>query len=547
MKNNSFILSHNNTINIFLVSAVLSFFLAFIAYGEFIISDMMIYDDTIYLSKSLLGFDISHKNSPLFFYMIEILSKFNSVVIFKIIWLMFHSCSSGLISAIISKVTDSVWVPIMIGVLIGLIPIHEQAIIFITGSHSTIGLTFLLLGFFTLIFSYQLSSWRFILANVGATLQFLVAAAITPTAFLTPLVSLFWLVIILFKRKKDYISIMLSFSFSLMPIILVFALTGVGEYHYSNLVGWVDYSLSQIFQNLVKSTEMAFSFITKAKGFTKAVYYTAFVTILIIPIVHVFLNFKNLANYKSTNNKKLITIILFSIFISALTFAPGSITTSISSRYLVAPVVFILIPIFLIYIGFLRHANKTLRVLFSTFLAVVIFLNFTQLSQVKIDYLRGFKNPHNQIKDLVIRENGTWGDGDSQIILLTNRLGSSPTMGFNHWSSWYLRYLTQKPNIIGLVGSPQRVTRSPFVVKYRDHGSEYWEVSHGRSKRIQMIGLEKSRKTFAYLQDEDGRFNKIDRIDFSTDELVKFVLFGESYEKPLQIQSTEFFLWPSDK
>ena len=137
--------------------------------------------------------------------------------------------------------------------------------------------------------------------------------------------------------------------------------------------------------------------------------------------------------------------------------------------------------------------------------------------------------------------------------MLTGRGYTSPTSGFNHWSTWYLRYMTGNRNILGLLGPVALVKRDPFVDRYRDHGGEYTEVTGGRWRRIPMIGLEIERPLFVYQQDESGKFEPFDYVAFADDKGIRYVSLGGSYNDSDLIQlgklcheerSPRFFMWP---
>jgi hypothetical protein len=125
---------------------------------------------------------------------------------------------------------------------------------------------------------------------------------------------------------------------------------------------------------------------------------------------------------------------------------------------------------------------------------------------------------------------------NSQVVVLTDTSHNTQTSGFNHWSTWYLRYLANRYDIIGLFGPLPAISQQPFVNQYRDHDPEYWEIINNRSRRIPMVGLEKSRPTFFY-KINGGKLIPFKGAIFEIGG-VHVVRNGESFERSLKNHNT---------
>ena len=66
------------------------------------------------------------------------------------------------------------------------------------------------------------------------------------------------------------------------------------------------------------------------------------------------------------------------------------------------------------------------------------------------------------------------------------------------WSTWYLRAVSGRADVLALFGREADLDASPFITAYPDHGEMFWRVANGRSQRIPMRGLEAGRPLYYY-------------------------------------------------
>ncbi|MEO1324409.1 MAG: hypothetical protein AAFV59_15530, partial [Pseudomonadota bacterium] len=96
----------------------------------------------------------------------------------------------------------------------------------------------------------------------------------------------------------------------------------------------------------------------------------------------------------------------------------------------------------------------------------------------------------------------------AQVVVFLNHKSFNPVYGYLHFSSGYLRYVANRPDISGLVGSAESANRWPFVQKldstWATKGGEYWAAVDGKTTRYRMIGLVQDRPLFVYRQLRDG-------------------------------------------
>ncbi len=159
---------------------------------------------------------------------------------------------------------------------------------------------------------------------------------------------------------------------------------------------------------------------------------------------------------------------------------------------------------------------------------------------------------HKRIEKVVTRKSKTWPQ-DSQVLFVVKKPLEASTRGFNHWSTWYLRKLTGRRDLIGLVGQEHSISRDPFVEEYSDGDSEYWEIIDGRSKQIKMIGLEPDRPLFVYTIARDHRRSAAATVVFENQGRARMVPPGVAPETgavvadndPALSSAENLYVWPS--
>lgn len=507
---------------LFLACSIATFTVYSILEYEFIFSGMIELDDTIFLSKAILGEARVPNKNFIPYVIIEWLGYLGSVAAYKVVWLVFFAITAGLIALVFYSVTRNELLSFSAGLFIGFIPADHSQAIFITGSHSTFALMLIMGALLTQVKSRDNRMGVFI-ANVALTQSLLLLAALSsPTAYLALCFLPAWYFIDHIVRKSlpglKQLSVVLAVSILGALIPITFSQT-YKNHHYRSFEGWVDFSVNHILDNLFLAGKHSLSFITSSEKVLLFFYIAIFLIILLF----VFFSFmpngaakrksKEVAACEKLNAIK--GLALKGLLISCLSFAPASVTTQLVGRYLVIPVASFSIFLFAVLFYVLLVRGNLLR--FSNILALLIFvgagLNIIRGNEIRDRHYDRLLATYENLTTLVDREKTNWPHA-AQVVILTNKSTPSPTNGLNHWSSWYLRLLAERKDLIGLIGNPNRITDHPFVDRYSDHSPSYWKVINGRSKRTRMIGLEPNRPTYVYDLDNDGAFHSIDMLVF---------------------------------
>ena len=220
-------------------------------------------------------------------------------------------------------------------------------------------------------------------------------------------------------------------------------------------------------------------------------------------------------------------------------------------RYLVASLAFSLlfIILFVAAIGFFKLTNAKNKLISICLLLVILVNGYLVFEKTNTTYFSRL-NLQNFLSQNFQNVAKKWPEKSQVVVLWSKGDFVTPTGGYNHWSTWYLKFISGRDDIIGLVWPQSSISRLPFVKKYKDHDSEYWELRGKRSSRIRMKGLEKDRPTFVYQIDEKGNFSLYDGVVFMLEKPVfiqagKSLLEAEPYSPAKQRRNT--FIWPYPK
>jgi hypothetical protein len=128
--------------------------------------------------------------------------------------------------------------------------------------------------------------------------------------------------------------------------------------------------------------------------------------------------------------------------------------------------------------------------------------------------------------EFVKRDGARWKQ-DAQVVIVVDKLPRYSMNGYNHWSTWFLRYHTGRTDIVGLIGGKANLVEDPFVAKYRDHGSEFWTMRSGAGRemsvRRQMVGLTYDRPTYLYdLDVRTGSRRELEWLGLAADGQYRF-------------------------
>lgn len=526
--------------------------------SKYIFSDFVYQDDTIYISKAFFNHDMDAPEL-IQYPLISLLSGAQSITLIRIVWLVFFSANAAFIAAIFAHHTNQKVLPVLLGVCIGFLTISADQVIFITGSHPMLALSFILASLFLFSRTNHLHGARLILSSVGVMTLLLLASFSSPTALLAPLALPIWLFVNWLaspRADKNLNEVLVAIGFCSLTAYIVFVTRGVGKYHYSGIEGWINITPSQVFTNLFIAFDKVVSiFITSSSTIT-IVYIFTVASIVMCITYSILLAVKcsnECKNINLTRNSSLWLLAINSLSMAALLFGPASITTSLVNRYLIGPSTLTAIFIFAIVLVMLEPIVKWKNICLSSVFILLAGLNIVRTWQIYNEQYAPYFRFHESVSELANNEQAKWSE-DKQILILTSKNSKSPTSGYNHWSTWYLRLLTGKENLIGIIGSPADITGSPFVGNYRDFDSNYWKVVNGRSRRIRMIGFEKERPIYAYQENDLGQFEEVDYLAISDNEKIRYIAHGLSFNTKIDQKSlidicndsvtSKIFVWP---
>ena len=427
-------------------------------------------------------------------------------------------------------------------------PVSADQNFFLTGSHPTAGLVFVIIYLLlanrmflsreTDSFSIQLTS--IIMQGTCLIIASYVSPVFTLATLLVVFSTLFFVIGKLFRGEFKYHCIILL-VFSSVPAVIYKVL--YTSYHYAKIEGWTKIDLQQILFNL--SIALQYVFLRPAEDYF--IFKWIYIAIIgsLIALLIIFLLKRKSTFFKLCNSEFL--AMSSALFIaSILSFGPVSIVTSFLPRYTMASFVLGGMLIFLILGKVIFYSHSVARnevilkqiCLFSicAFALTALINNIIVTQKNYQPLITGYQSIKTHIQAR------KWND-DDQIIMILPKGELTSTFGLNHWSTWYLRILSKNSNIIGLVGNfNDRLhlgKHDVFVEEYTDYSSEYVENITSKASRIRMKGLERDRATYAYSPNKDGKLVSKSFIYWNKDE-IKTIPPGGRMDNVFDLQPIKF-------
>lgn len=488
---------------IFFVFLLPSFF--FLVDGRnYIFSDFLFHDDAIYVSKSLFSVPDYVRSNPILFHVIGFVGYMNSIPVFKILTALWSALVTGLIAVVFFWISGRLILSGLTALAAVSYPISMDQAFFVSGSHPTFGTIFATLALAAFFIGWVGSDRRFIVGSAIAGVSGLMAALSSPTMILMTTAPAIWLAIAAMLQWRGSRRLVIGLSMFLVPLA-VHLWHGFGEYHYSGVKGWTEYSLQNIFGRLQDSLDLIFyKNWETAAGWLIGVYLVALIVILALVIHTGWKGGVVKARREPRWHLEVRDLVLFLILAvvgAALSFGPASITTSLLPRYVVGPFLLAAFGMGAVMVWALQRASAPVGGAVVLALVGLSAVHLVHRGEVRDARFAAYLDAHNKIRAMVEAEANQWPERGQVVIILPAGL-ASPTAGFNHWSTWYLRALTGSKELIGLIGSGASLNQRPFVEAYADHGPEYWSMRGDRSARIPMRGLEEGRPLFAYSSED---------------------------------------------
>lgn len=502
-------MKYSKIIGLFFTVNVLLFACMLIVRWPWIMENFLVGDDLIVIPKAIADQGSwSVSGFAQWFILNNALEFYKNVAKVRFLYLgLFTISASYLYFALRRLINDNIY-PLLILLVASLFPVYVDQAIFINGSHPLLGMVFVLTATASLIYLTLSETKKMALVwFILAVFLFFVSLYCSPT---TAIVSLGGMILLLYPMPRENIffkRILLISSSILPPLLKQLHLRSLGtDYnHYSRMEGWTIITPDNMVTQLTRSIKIIFNTI----GWQLVIVIASILVVALI--VRLTLNAQN----KTTIKKKEFLVLLFFFFtLSGLYFAPISILANVQLRYLVGPIFFSILALgvaLYIICGVHKHARN--------FLIVGLCVICVLLINVSKDYATqrfSFSAERQKTIRSFVKEKVAEWKPDSQVILVLNKMPPGFTYGYNHWSTWHLRYITNRTDIIGLIGHNSWLKYNPIIKKYRDHGSEFWttvETNTGRRMaRKQMIGIEENRPTYIYVEQKDGSFVQYDQI-----------------------------------
>jgi hypothetical protein len=362
--------------------------------------------------------------------------------------------------------------------------------LFLVGSYPILGVSITLIAF-SLIYSASKYNANPLLLIIPGYIFATLAQLTHPVFIFVPCAFLIFLPI--FNKKYAIINVI----FIAASYLFRFMLMSTYIYHYPNLKGWVDYSFDSILVKTGQSIDYVLSSISIDGKFLLAM-------IVLLLIAFLITAWRKFSIQTADRNKILIPS--FFLIVAILTYGPTVVIKSINTRYFYAPQLFFMMALILSVMHITK--NKRQKYIIN---AVVILLcasfyaNSLDFHRERFDSIRQVQT---SIKIGLSKHYNTSATKNDQVVVLVNQLPGHFTNGYNHWSTWFLRYLTGNKQLIGLVGDKKMCSIDPIVNHYKDHGDEYWGVRTYNNKdlsyRLRMKGIEFDRNTYVFHETKLG-------------------------------------------
>lgn len=511
--------------------------LKFLWFGDYLSSSLLFQDDTIFLGHYHFGVSIKSPPTQAFYYgLVELVTSTAGIFGAKVLLLWVQAGISVFAYLIINEFARAKFVALGLSVALMHYPVAVDQNFFVIGAHPQFGILALFSSIYCLlkgpVLAANVFSRKSLILTLLASAFVVVGSRSSPTLMLMPILFLVALGFLLledgFRSQFNFRHLCAGSILSVVSGVLAF---NRSSYHYSSVQGWVDVSGPQILENLVAALSSILKVPFEERVWFLLICVVGLVLFLMLAAV-ALREHAAIAPRDWTGNRKLL-FLGFLVICAACLFGPGAVATSYLGRYVIAPY-----SVMALVIGcFIGWAFKTSSPRIGRLHKFLAFIMNGVLS-VAVIWTAGITTrdalfPYQEAHAATLSAIEPFSfDDDDQIVVLLPESVSSPTSGFNHWSTWYLRVLTRNGSIIGLVGTQSMYDPklgAVFVDKYKDHDPSYWAVRDGRSFRLQLVGLEKDRRLFAFLADVNGELKPASTVASDKKGEVRIVQFGEAF------------------
>lgn len=467
-----------------------------IFYDDLILSSFLVQDDNRHLPRGIFNQVEVAQDSPGKFYVIILGSLTGSIGLVKSLTLTFFGLLAACIYLALKPLIANYLLRGGIALFITTFPVAVDQPYFLTGAHPTMGVA-MVMGALAWVTLSLHAERRVLLAFIGAFVICIVAFRFSPTMFLIPLAPALWAggAVILGKLERRYI------VFFCVPVVLLgilLAWLGYQAAHYTSSSNWNSALEASVFSNLYAALTMPIDRLARhfeVAAFLYASLGLALVAASVWLAIRIALRLlQEKATLSDQDNIRLFLFIACAIT-GGLAFGPSALAANFLDRYSIPVLIFTSLGLFaMVSILLSRMPSRVL-----TGAGIMLLLASAWNISIRSDWAERIHgralHTHHMMNQIAQRDADTWPENSQIVFLLGNGEGVT-TGGLNHWSSWYVRAISGRQDLIGLVGFDKWATNDPFVETYRDHGPEYWNAD--RSRRFKMFGLERDRPTFLY-------------------------------------------------
>jgi hypothetical protein len=463
---------------------------------DFVLNSYLHADDAIFIPRALAGQATIPRDHPLIYLALEALGPIALISTFKLLSTGFLGLAAALMALWLFRMGAGV---LSAGLAALALVIHPVAIdqgLFVTGSHPIIG-TVLVLGSLLLIMDGWSRSPMVATATAGAAGAFaLLAALASPCYFLAPFAPLVWLAVAAASEWRGWRRLVVLSAVLSTPIILHVLRDGM-QYHYTAKTGFTDFSPENVATNLAHAVWLVLRPVFAPPLALAATYALGLAGVSACLGLAVWNTSRQGAPADAIRpSRRLILGSAAMLVTAALAFGPSAIVTSYAPRYATAPFVLgalaVLAPLLWAVSRWPLSAGLT-----SVSFVIVLVAAGIRSAQLRDGAFGPELAAHRAAMRVIATEAASW-EPNAQIVLVLPADSRSPTGGFNHWSTWYVRAVSSRADVLALFGREADLDASPFIKAYRDHGEMFWRVVNGRSQRIPMRGLEAGRPLYYY-------------------------------------------------
>jgi len=522
-------------------------------YSRYIFSGFLYFDDTQLLPQAVFDVDRPFRTR---FLIIDAVAKFGSFAALKVASSLYQPAIAVLIVLVLKRLGVAISIAFGLALFIVTYPLATDQPFFVTGSHSAIGLFWALCSLYAFMLAYEDATRRFFALMIASFALAVVAAVSSPTMMIATFGPIIWiLTAMVFKRTRAEWALFTAAAAAVFSAI--FFAFQFSHHEYLPMKGWLSYAPAEMITNLGVAISMIFAETLGAPIFVSVVYFGGFAAIAAIALRPAYSGAgKSGRGLVSSNPVERARLFIFSsacLVMAALSFSPASIIVNFRDRYIVPAFALTALAILAPLAIATSRKSQSFRFMSLTILVVLAGMNIWMRHLDVAERFDPYLATHNKIAELAASEKEHWPKR-AQIVILLSDDAPFVTGGFKRQSTWYLRSLTRRKDILGLIGPAKLAKGSPFDPEASFSGKQYWREKNGRAERVKMFGLELGRPLFVYELDATGRplltpviFNSQEgRVLVRSGAVPAKVMKASNRILDCEVSSPEAFIWTGD-